>query len=343
MSFQKSCLLFWVQLLFWGCSETPKGVRSPNAISASSIHHFVYFAADRDRILDPGFVRTSALEGAQILYSWKDLEPQKDIYDFSKIKNDLKTLNAKGKKLFIQLYYTTFSAKSIKVPGYLQHDPIYDGGVVTQYDDEGMPAGWVMMVWNPSVRTRFHALIRALGKEFDGKIEGLTLQETAIDVVIKGKPIPKDFEYKKYCEAIKSDMSAANDAFKVSKVIQYANFMPGEWLPGDDHQYLRSIYLFAQERGIGVGAPDLMPSKKSYQNHAYKLMHELEKRTPIGIAVQDGNYIGKTNDETILNAPWPNLVPSLAGYAQNYLHANYIFWGAQEPYFSHDVIPYLNP
>lgn len=70
-------------------------------------------------------------------------------------------------------------------------------------------------------------------------------------------------------------------------------------------------------------------------------MHELVTPIPVGIAVQDGNYIGKTNDDTILVPPWPNLVPELFAFSKNYLKVSYIFWGAQEPYFTQDVVPYF--
>jgi hypothetical protein len=36
------------------------------------------------------------IEGAQVLYTWKELEPQKGIYNFQRIENDLKYLNSKN-------------------------------------------------------------------------------------------------------------------------------------------------------------------------------------------------------------------------------------------------------
>jgi hypothetical protein len=77
------------------------------------------------------------------------------------------------------------------------------------------------------------------------------------------------------------------------------------------------------------------------KNHAYRFMHELDGKLALGIAIQEGNYICKTNNETILPPPWPNLVPQLFAYSKNYLKGVYIFWGAQEPYFSQDVVGYF--
>ena len=61
----------------------------------------------------------------------------------------------------------------------------------------------------------------------------------------------------------------------------------------------------------------------------------------LGVAIQDGNYSGTTNEIIVPTEPWPNLVPELDDDARNFLKVNYIFWGAQEPYFSHDVVPYF--
>jgi hypothetical protein len=43
--------------------------------------------------------------------------------------------------------------------------------------------------------------------------------------------------------------------------MQYANFMPGEELPGKDRYYLRTVYQQAKELKVGVGGPDLLPHR----------------------------------------------------------------------------------
>ena len=48
-------------------------------------------------------LKNNCINGVQIIYSWRQLEPQKDIYDFSKIEKDLKFLAKEHKKLFIQI------------------------------------------------------------------------------------------------------------------------------------------------------------------------------------------------------------------------------------------------
>jgi hypothetical protein len=120
--------------------------------------------------------------------------------------------------------------------------------------------------------------------------------------------------------------------------MQYANFMPGEWLPWEDYGFLRSIYAYGEETGVGIGAPDLMVHRKGQLNHALALMHEGQFSVPLGIAVQDGNYIGETGTNRILSDR-ENIVPMLHAFAKDFLGVQFMFWSWQEPYFSEDVLP----
>jgi hypothetical protein len=120
--------------------------------------------------------------------------------------------------------------------------------------------------------------------------------------------------------------------------------MPGEWLPWEDKGYLRSIYQYGEEIGVGLGAPDLMVTKKGQLNHPLALMHEGSYTVPIGIAVQDGNYTGKTGTdagytENKEGNSRKNIVPLLHAFAKDFLRVRYMFWVNQEPYFEEDVMP----
>ena len=310
-------------------------------VPKDSIKHFVYFARDRESLFNHPLLTHPMFEGAQIMYSWRDLEPQKDIYDFSLLKEDYDYLKKNGKKIFLQLQDATFNPKYIGVPDYLKGDE-YGGGVVSQYDEEGNPAGWVSKRWNEKVRERFALLLQALGKEFDGKIEGINLQETAIGV---SKIKDASFSEQGYVEGLKANMRAMKNAFASSVTMIYANFIPGEWLPWTDKGYLRSIYQYGETIGVGLGGPDLMVTRKGQLNHALALMHEGSYTVPIGIAVQDGNYIGKTGadldyrEENEKSKSRNNIVPLLHAFAKDFLRVSYMFWVNQDPYFREDVLP----
>ena len=307
-------------------------------LQPDSIRNFVYFARDRDLIHNHPFLNMPRFVGAQIMYPWELLEPQKGIYDFSIIREDYNYLFLHGKKLFIQLQDATFNPKFVGVPEYLLTDE-YDGGSVPQFDDNGAIVGWVAKRWNPKVRERFALLVKALGNEFDGKVEGINLQESAIEDKSK---IDASFTPQHYTESLKINMLALKKAFPLSVTMQYANFMPGEWLPNDDKGYLRSIYQYGQEIGVGLGGPDLMIKRKGQLNHTIAMMHEGKFTVPLGIAIQDGNYIEQTGSNDIV-ADRENIVPLLHAFAKDFLKVNYIFWACQEPYFTEDVIPCFKP
>ena len=68
------------------------------------------------------------------------------------------------------------------------------------------------------------------------------------------------------------------------------------------------------------------------------MMHEKDYTVPLGIAVQDGNYIGQTGTVEIINEH-KNIVPLLHAFASDFLKIKYMFWANQEPYFEQDVLP----
>jgi hypothetical protein len=307
-------------------------------LEPDSIKHFVYFARDRELILNHPFLNIKRFEGAQIMYPWEKLEPEKGEYDFSIIREDYEFLLSHGKKLFIQLQDATFNPEYVGIPRYLLTDE-FGGGSIPQYNENGETVGWVAKRWNPKVQERFALLLDALGKEFDGKTEGINLQESAIDVK---SAIDTTFTPGRYAESLKINMLALKRAFPLSTTMQYANFMPGEWLPGQDKGYLRSIYKYGQDIGVGLGGPDLMYKKRGQLNHTIAMMHEGKFTVPLGIAIQDGNFIGETGNNKVVNVR-ENIVPILHAFARDFLKVNYMFWVYQEPYFSEDVIPCFTP
>jgi len=325
--------LSWGLFLSLACCAGARG---------AGVHHYVFFNRDREKISDPEFLGTEAFEGAQLKYTWRELEQGKDGYDFSAIQRDLALLNSKGKKLFIQLQDASFDPTVVNVPRYLLNDPRYNGGADKQYsipdDDEALavPEGWVARRWDPAVQERFHKLLLALGKEFDGKVEGINLAETAVTFGESGRLFPKGFTPATYRDAVITNMIALKRAFPKSVTMQYANFMPGEWLPDKDQSYLRSVYQRAKELKVGVGGPDLLPYKPGQMSHCYPLIRECAGKVPTGIAVQQGNYQHQ-NPKT----GQPVAISELVGFATEYLKVDYIFWFTQEPFYSQKLIPFL--
>jgi len=309
--------------------------------SAQSTRHYVFFEFDRHRIREPSFLEHPILGGAQLKYSWRELEPREGEYDFSDIASDLQFLESHGKRLFVQLQDVSFVPTIVNVPDYLREDPRYGGGADMTYysttdDGENLaPEGWVARRWDPEVRERFGLLLQELGREFDGRIEGINFPESSIGFGALHK-IPGGFTAGGYRDALLDIMSLAGAAFSSSSVIQYANFMPGESLPDDDRGYLRSVYRHADTVGVGIGGPDLLPYRWYQRMHSLPLIRDRADGVVAGVAVQFGNY-GDRHRRTGQRIT----VPELHAYARDELHVDYLFWSTEEPFYTRDVLPYL--
>ena len=303
------------------------------------LHHYVFFGRDRERIAEPSFLETKAFEGAQVRYAWKQLEHGEDGYDFSDIEHDLAFLKSKNKKLFIQIQDISYDMSIVPLPRYLMSNPAYHGGADKQYnipnDDESQatPEGWVARRWDPAVQARFQKLLLALGKKFDGKIEGINFAETAIDFGQSGKLYPKGFTPELYRDAVIANMRVLKQAFPKSVAMVYANFMTGGPPGAEAGSYLRDVYRAAGELHVAMGGPDLKPWRYGQMANSYPLLRDIASRVPTGIAVQDGNY-DLPNPKTHK----PVTLPELIGFAAEYLHVDYVFWCMQEPYYSREVI-----
>jgi hypothetical protein len=265
--------------------------------------------------------------GAQVVYSWKSLEPQEGVYDFSAIERDLAATDALGKKLFIQIQDRFFEVRARNIPTYLQTGK-YGGGLVAQIDNagEGQPVGygWVALQWNGPLRARYQALLAALAKAFDGRVYGINLPETAIDIDMKHDAT--GFSCDAYFDAEMANLAAARAAFAKSRVVQYVNFWPCEW--ENDHQYMSRLFAYAQKNGVGLGGPDVIPWRKGQMKNAYPFFNRVKGRLAlVAMAVQEPTLTYK-NPKTGKRFTRDELV----GFARDYLGADIIFWSAESPW-----------
>jgi hypothetical protein len=313
------------------CERPPeRGVSSPR--------HFVFFAREHERVAERSFLEHQGLTGALLTYTWRELEPERDRYDLQPLRERVAFLTRHGKRLFIQLQDVSFSER-VLVPEYLRTDSAFHGGAARKYEGRDSSTarfdGWVARRWDPAVRARFIKLISVLGEALDGRIEGIVLPETAISFE-SPRGLPEGFTYDGYADGIRELMTAAVRVLPRSCVIVYANFMPGEWLPGTDQGFLRGIYAHAANIGAGVGGPDLLPHRRGQRNHSYPLIAARPSGIVAGVAVQDGN-LAELNPETKTRVS----VSELYRFAKDALRLDYLFWGTEEPYYSTEIIPFL--
>lgn len=312
-------------------------------ITLSTLSADLYAHATIYLFIDSGHLRqykkqlnVTGIEGAQLLYTWKSLEPKKGHYDFTQIEKDLRTAESLHKSLFIQIQDKSFSPHIINVPNYLL-SPHYDDGIAKQSDfsGEGKPlgSGWVAKQWVPAVQLRFQKLLQALGKRFDGRIAGINLTETAID--LNSKKYPPFFTCNKYFRSVLNNMNVLRSSFNKSYVVQYVNFFPCEW--DNDHQYMSHLFDYAYKHQIGLGGPDVAPYRRGQMKNSYPYFHRYKDKLPlVAFAIQEPDY-------TYINSKTKKhfSIQELYGFANHYLGAKIIFWNMQEPQFSQSLLPFI--
>ena len=276
---------FWLRISWWGILLLFPSAQL--AKTESIVQNYLYVSAGNV----PGvthLLNRSDIAGIQVVYTWKSLEPARNRFDFSTIDRDLATAQTAGKKLFIQLQDRFFTPDARSVPRYLLIDPVYRGGIVPQIDNPGehQPpvAGWVAEQWNSHVRQRFQVLLRNLAAKFDGRVYGLNLPETAIDIDTAREHT--GFSCNSYYAAEKENAAFARKVFHHSFVVQYINFWPCEW--DNSHRFMSRFFAFASENGIGLGGPDLVPNGKGQMHNSYPFFSRYKGRLKlVGIAVQE--------------------------------------------------------
>lgn len=137
---------------------------------------------------------------------------------------------------------------------------------------------------DPAVRERYQALLAALAKRFDGKVYGVNLPETAIDIDEKNPPA--GFTCDSYFAGEMENLAFARKAFQKTLVVQYVNFWPCEW--DNDHNYMGRLFAYASANSIGLGGPDIVPNRKAHMKNAYPFFNKNKQTLPlIAMAVQE--------------------------------------------------------
>lgn len=309
----------------------------PTAFGKTNVPRLFLFIGGNEARSNKKYLENSCVSGAQIIYSWKQLEPQKDVYDFSKIEEDLHFLSSMHKKLFIQLQDRSFEPTIFNVPDYIREDEEYHGGVAMQYDfpGEGKPitVGWVARVWDSAVRRRFQLLMQRLATQFDGAIYGINLPETAVDFD-ENNP-PKDFTSDTYFDAELENIGTLRKGFTKSIVLQYVNFFPGEW--DNDRHFMSRLFTYAVHHKIGLGGPDSVPYRLAHMKNSYPFFNKYKGKLVTGMAIQEPDYTYK-NPETGVYYTFSDFY----NFMRAYLGATIVFWNIEEPFFSSQVEPHLN-
>ena len=294
----------------------------------SPLRHFVYLGQDELDAALPILDRPD-ISGAQIIYVWRNLEPEEGEYDFSMIEHDLALTQARGKALFVEVLDRFFTPSGRHLPQYVLDGPEYGGGLARQYDNsepgrEPVPAGWVARQWDPEVRARFQALLAALAERFDGRIMGVILSETAV-TVDRNSP-PEGFDCDLYFDAETENILFARRAFRRSHVVQYVNFWPCGW--NNARGYMTRFFELAVANNIGVGGPDIVPWRPGQMRNSYPFIRANRDAVPlVAMAIQEPT-LEYLNPQT--GRPFTR--EEFETFATDYLGVDIVFWSKDSPW-----------
>jgi hypothetical protein len=168
--------------------------------------HWIVMSRGADTIslmsqsLKPGVV------GLVKRYTWRALEPSQGKYNLAGMQADLAWAAANGKHMIFIIEDKTFTME--------RPDPSY----LDKYTPRNRAGGYTVVRWNPTVVTRFNALVKAIGAKFDSNknFEGIATQETALGL---DSSTLKQFGYtpEKYRDAYINILSAAAQSMPTSR------------------------------------------------------------------------------------------------------------------------------
>ena len=261
------------------------------------------------------FLNEQAVRGINKRYYWRTLEPEKGVYDFSSIENDLNYLRAYDKQLIIFLIDRTFWIKGA-MPDYL-----------SEYELNYEEGGYCPVRWHPVVVERLLALGRALGDKFDlhPNFEGMAIQESALDM---SEEDYTKFGYTadKYRDALITILTGLQKELSNSHVFWYQNFMYQ-----DDGHHLRQIAEEIKNSGIIMGGPDILPYNRWYNKMSYPMYREYQGSIPLFCSAQDDSYKHYKNDIRVaVREPMDEngylTMEEIFLFARDSLHVRYLFW-----------------
>src|SRR5688572_29772521 len=100
-------LLVALPFIMADCAQAP--VPRPTAVAAGGPKHYVFFSRDHDRIAEASFLQHEGIAGAQLTFTWRELEPERDRYELQPLRDRVEFLERHGKRLIVQLQDVSFS------------------------------------------------------------------------------------------------------------------------------------------------------------------------------------------------------------------------------------------
>jgi hypothetical protein len=258
------------------------------------------------RALHPG------VAGVQKRYTWRELEPREDLYDFSVIAADLAVMEESGAQLVVFINDKSFRDERI-TPEYL-----WDAYTLPIRSAEP-GQGYVAKRWDPFVVERLSKLLVALGKQFDAnpRFEGVALQESAlgIDTAILDR---EGYTAPAYRDALMQMLANARRAMPQSQVFWYLNYLP------QNQRLLPSVAAAAARDGIALGGPDVLPDSEPLVRLVYPVLEEQRGTALLFTSAQNDSFRHAHSGPQGDTKYWTPV--EIFEFARDRLGVQYLFW-----------------
>jgi hypothetical protein len=287
------------------------------------------------------------VKGVIMRYTWRELEPTQNEYNFTRISTELAQClsigNARGARFGLIAFVgvNTFGG-TLPLPAYLAQ-------YATQ-EFTGTPpvstGAWNTWRWNSTIRTRWAALVQAIATQFDSHVcwEGIATSETATKDA-NADPT-SGYTHAGFRQGLIEETNAIANACTFGRHFFYQNFFPTQ--SEDDNLDL------VVEAGVANGAmvmcaPDILPGKDALESRVYprytrttplNSIAPFRGRLPFQCSAQNDSHFWNTAAEAHI-APYDTM-QSIFDYARNTLKCNYVAWTWRRTgtgnRFEHDAI-----
>ena len=240
-------------------------------------------------------------------YTWRELEPSKDQYDFSEIASDLDFLSSQGMHLIVMVEDKTFVNEQ-PLPQYLATKTV-----------RNKAGGYTAVRWNSTIVTRMSALYAALGQRFDSDpyFEGFATLESAPsldDSTLNSS----SYTPEKYRDALIDVLSAGAAGAPTSRMIWYMNFLPRK------QAYIADVANAVAPLGVVLGGPDVMPDHVALPTLTYPYYQQFSGKMPLAVQVEPICYSHPHADKSLPTKYWT--MDELFRYSRDNLDVNYMIW-----------------
>ncbi|MGI9246646.1 MAG: hypothetical protein ACR2I8_08100 [Steroidobacteraceae bacterium] len=247
------------------------------------------------------------MRGIMKKYYWRELEPTQGNYNFAKIQADLNWGQAYGMQIIVMIVDKTFKPERPN-PAYLDTNA-----------PRNRAGGYTVVRWNPTVVTRYKALVAALGKRFDShpNFEGIAQQESSLG--FESTTLQKyGYTPEKYRDALIASFGYALSVMPRSRVFWYQNYFVG------NQDYIGAVAATLGPKGLVMAGPDTLPDNASLVTKSYPFFAQFQGRMHMGIQVEDICYRAPHTTAGYSTKYWTP--GELFRYARDKLQVNYVFW-----------------